>query len=72
MKDTSHHDELVANVTFASGYPHYVTKVEKKHRSVEELHQVIHWLTGFTDKQIAKHIADEVTFSQFFKKANWR
>ena len=69
MKDTSHHDELIANMTFASVYPHYVTKVEKKHRSVEELHQVIHWLTGFTDKQIAKHITDEVTFSQFFKKA---
>ncbi len=69
MKDTSHHDELIANMTFASVYPHYVTKVEKKHRSVEELHQVIHWLTGFTDKQIAKHITDEVAFSQFFKKA---
>jgi len=69
MKDTSHHDELIANMTFASVYPHYVTKVKKKHRSVEELHQVIHWLTGFTDKQIAKHITDEVTFSQFFKKA---
>jgi len=69
MKDTSHHDDTIAKMTFASVYPHYLTKVEKKDRSKEELHQVIKWLTGYTDKRLEKLIEDEVTFETFFKKA---
>jgi len=69
MTDTSHHDEQIATMTFASVYPHYVAKVEKKGRSKEELHQVIKWLTGFTDKRLDKLIKDEVTFEGFFQKA---
>jgi len=49
MKDTSHHDERIANMKFSSVYPHYVTKVEKKGRTKEELHQVIEWLTGYDE-----------------------
>ena len=52
MKVTDKHNERIANMTFASVYPHYVTKVEKKGRSVEELHQVIVWLTGFDENRI--------------------
>lgn len=66
---TPEHDERIANMTFASVYPHYVTKVEKKGRTTAELHEVIRWLTGYTDKQIAKHIDDESTFEAFFAKA---
>ena len=69
MKDTSHHDAAFAKMTFACVYPHYVKKVEKKGRSKEELHQVIKWLTGFTDKRLEKLIQDEITFEGFFKKA---
>ncbi len=69
MKDTSHHDERIANMSFASVYPHYVSKVEKKGKTKEELHQVINWLTGFTDKDLDHLIADKVTFEVFFKKA---
>jgi len=69
MSDTSHHDQTIAEMTFAAVYPHYVAKVEKKGRSKEELHQVIKWLTGFTDKRLEKLIQDEVTFEVFFKKA---
>ena len=69
MQDTSHHDEAFAKMTFASVYPHYVTKVEKKGRSKEELHQVIKWLTGFTDKRLEKFIDNETTFEGFFKAA---
>jgi hypothetical protein len=69
MKDTSHHDDRIAIMTFASVYPHYVNKVEKKGRSKAELHQVIKWLTGYTDKKLDKLIADETTFEGFFKKA---
>ncbi|MCA9277360.1 MAG: DUF2200 domain-containing protein, partial [Phycisphaerales bacterium] len=46
-----------------------VTKVEKKGRTEDELMEVIRWLTGYTDKQIRKHIEDKSTFEQFFKKA---
>lgn len=67
---TPEHDERIAKMTFASVYPHYVTKVEKKGRTKEELHEVIRWLTGFTEKQLEKCIADEkLTFEGFFKKA---
>lgn len=54
---------------FASVYPHYVTKVEKKGRSRAELDQVIEWLTGFDDDQLAAHLAAETTFEQFFAGA---
>lgn len=66
---TPEHDAKIAKMTFSSVYPHYVTKVEKKGRTIEELHEVIRWLTGYTDKQIQKHIEDKSTFEQFFKKA---
>jgi hypothetical protein len=49
---TPDHDERIATMTFASVYPHYVTKVEKKRRTRKELHEVIEWLTGFDDQQI--------------------
>ena len=70
MKDTSHHDERIAKMTFASVYPHYVTKVEKKGRTKEELHQVIEWLTGFDEKKVQKLIDEKVTFEIFFQNAN--
>lgn len=69
MKDTSHHDVRIATLTFASVYPHYVTKVEKKGRTKEELHQVIQWLTGFDAQKLQQLIADKVTFETFFQKA---
>ena len=56
-------------MTFASVYPHYVDKVVKK-RSAQDLHQVITWLTGFTDAQIKKHIAQKSTFETFFDRAD--
>lgn len=70
MNDTSHHDERIANMTFASVYPHYVTKVERKGRTKEELHQVITWLTGFTEEKLQELIENKVTFEHFFEEAN--
>ncbi|HRG83032.1 MAG TPA: DUF2200 domain-containing protein [Chitinophagaceae bacterium] len=69
MKDTSAHDERIAKMSFASVYPHYIVKVEKKGRTKEELHQVISWLTGYTNKQLELLIRDKVSFEEFFKKA---
>ncbi len=66
---TAHHDERIAKMTFASVYPHYVNKIEKKGRTTDELKEVICWLTGFREKQLQKLIDDKVTFEQFFQKA---
>lgn len=70
MNDTSHHDERIAKMSFASVYPHYVAKVEKKGRTIEELHQVIEWLTGYNANKIEELISEKVTFETFFKEAN--
>ena len=56
MNTTKKHDDRIANITFASVYPHYVAKVEKKGRTIEELHQVITWLTGFCPKKLQELI----------------
>lgn len=70
MKATPEHNERIAKLTFASVYPHYVTKVEKKGRTKEELHQVIAWLTGFNDKKLQELIDNKVTFETFFQQAS--
>lgn len=69
MSSTSHHDERIANMTFASVYPHYVTKVEKKERTVAELHKVIEWLTGYSEEKLQDLIENKVTFKEFFENA---
>ena len=70
MNTTPEHNKRIAEMTFASVYPHYVTKVEKKGRTEEELHQVIEWLTGFNDKKLKELIEKKVTFKTFFETAN--
>ncbi len=69
MKNAKTHDEKIAEMTFSSVYPHYVAKVEKKGRTKEELHQVITWLTGFSEKKLQKFIENPATFEAFFKEA---
>ncbi len=70
MKTTPEHDERIARMTFASVYPHYIAKVEKKGRTLEELHRVIEWLTGFTEKNLKELIDEKATFETFFQRAN--
>jgi hypothetical protein len=69
MKTTDIHNERMANMTFASVYPLYLQKIEKKGRTKEELDQVIEWLTGFDLKKMKKLIDEKVTFKEFFKQA---
>ena len=69
MKTTPEHNERMTNMTFGSVYPHYVKKVERKGRTVEELHQVIEWLTGFDPKKIEQLIEANVPFKTFFEQA---
>src|SRR5215468_3719061 len=69
MKVTPEQNERIAKMSFASVYPHYVTKVESKGRTKAELHQVIHWLTGFDEKKLQQLIDEKVNFETFFKRA---
>lgn len=70
MNNTNSHNERMAKMTFASVYPMYVAKVEKKGRTKEELHQVIEWLTGYDDKKLQELIDEKVTFATFFRQAS--
>jgi len=69
MSSTSKQDQRIAKMTFASIYPHYVDKIEKKTRSKDELHKVIEWLTGFKFEELEKFIEQNVTFESFFMNA---
>jgi len=66
---TDIHNERIAKMTFASVYPMYLAKVEKKGRTKEELHQVITWLTGFDKEKLKDLLEKKVTFETFFQLA---
>ena len=69
MNSANNHNERIAKMTFASVYPHYLAKVEKKGRTKEELHQVMEWLTGYDEKKLQELIKEKVTFEKFFQHA---
>jgi hypothetical protein len=69
MTTTDTHNQRIAELTFASVYPHYVAKVEKKGRTKAELHEVISWLTGFDESQLNLLINEKATFGMFFQQA---
>ena len=69
MKVTAEKNEKVANMIFASIYPHYVNRLEKNNRTKEELHRVIEWLTGFDENKLQELIEKKATFKTFFQKA---
>jgi hypothetical protein len=62
-------DDRIARMSFATVYPLYLQKVEKKGRTEEELIQVLRWLTGFTKAQLNQHIKKESNFEQLFAAA---
>lgn len=66
MKDNT---EKIHNMIFGSVYPAYVAKVERKGRTVKELHRLICWLTGYTEKGFKKQIDKKVNFKTFFEEA---
>ena len=69
MEITLEHNRRMAKMTFATVYPLYLTKVEKKGRTKEELLQVVKWLTGFDDTKLKELIDEQATFETFFKNA---
>jgi hypothetical protein len=70
MNPSETHNQRIAKMTFASVYPMYLAKVEKKGRTQEELNQVIEWLTGFDNKKLQELIKEKVTFETFFQQAS--
>lgn len=69
MDNSEKHHQRIAKMTFASVYPMYIQKVERKGRTKEELHQVIAWLTSFDTEKLQELIQENVTFETFFERA---
>lgn len=69
MKINEAQQQRIANMSFASVYPHYIAKVEKKGRSKAELDEVISWLTGYTADELQMHINNKTTLDNFFGQA---
>lgn len=59
----------IYQMSFASVYPHYVTKAEKKGRTQAEVDEIIRWLTGYTQKKLETEIKKQTDFETFFSKA---
>ena len=59
----------IYTMTFASVYPHYVNKAERKDRTKEEVDEIITWLTGYSQEELEAQIEKEVTFEAFFAEA---
>ena len=70
MNNSNTHNQRIAKITFASVYPLYIEKVEKKGRTKAELHQVIQWLTNFDHKKLQELIKENATFETFFQQAS--
>ena len=61
--------QRIYGMSFASVYPLYVAKVEKKGRTRAELDEVIRWLTGYSNDGVAKVLAEKHDFTRFFAEA---
>lgn len=59
----------VYKMSFASVYPHYIRKVEKKGRTIAELHEIIFWLTGYDQQALQQLIDNKTDFETFFAQA---
>ncbi|OYX84625.1 MAG: hypothetical protein B7Y83_07595 [Flavobacteriales bacterium 32-34-25] len=59
----------VYKMPFASVYPHYITKAEKKSRTKQEVHEIIFWLTGYNEKSLQELLDNKTDFETFFAQA---
>ena len=62
-------NERVYKMSFASVYPHYIQKAEKKGRTKTEVDEIIFWLTGYDEKTLQQLIDDKTDFETFFAQA---
>ena len=60
----------IYSMSFASVYPHHITKAEKKGRTKAEVDQIIRWLTGYSQKAFEAHLKKETDFESFFAEAS--
>lgn len=60
----------IYSMSFASVYPHYVTKAEKKGRTKEDVDEIIRWVTGYTQRKLQSQLKKEVDVETFFKEAS--
>jgi hypothetical protein len=59
----------IYTTSFASVYPHYVVKAEKKGRTKAEVDEILRWLTGYTQKKLESQITKKTDFETFFEEA---
>ena len=59
----------IYSISFASVYPHYIAKAEKKGRTKADVDQIITWLTGYRQAELAAHLKDRTDFETFFAEA---
>lgn len=59
----------IYTMSFASVYPHYITKAEKKGRTKEEVDEIIRWLTGYSQEELEAHLEKQTDFETFFAEA---
>ena len=59
----------IYSMSFASVYPHYVTKAEKKGHAKSDVDQILRWLTGYSQKQLNQQIKKQISFEEFFAEA---
>lgn len=69
MKHTDTGKHRIFTTSFASVYPHYIQKAEKKGRAKAEVDEIIFWLTGYDQKSLQKHLDERTVFETFFDKA---
>ena len=67
MKESNYN--RILKMSFASVYPHYITKVEKKGRTKEEVDQIIFWLTGYDAQQLQDILDNKTDFETFYTQA---
>jgi hypothetical protein len=70
VNNSDKHNQRIAKLTFASVFPEYLAKVEKKGRTRDELHQVIEWLTSFDSERLQELIQENATFETLFQQAS--
>lgn len=63
-------NERVYQMSFASVYPHYIAKAEKKGRTKEEVHEIIFWLTGYDEEKLQQILEQKTNFRTFFEEAS--
>jgi len=69
MSDTTNKKHPIYTTSFASVYPHYVAKAEKKDRTKREVDEIVRWLTGYTQRQLTAQVRKETDFETFFDDA---